>query len=91
MASRFTERFKLKAQTENPNTHHMIANEALSLGMHISHEDKMIFACLSTQYMLLTPAYAVEAELWVDSELNEYGTGDLFRSLWTFLPLIFRL
>ena len=33
----------------------------------------MIFACISTPYMLLAPAYAVQAELCV--ELNGDGTG----------------
>ena len=71
MARRFIER--LKAHNENPNTHHMLAHAALSLGMHISEEDKMIFAFISTPYMLLAPAFAVEAELCI--ELNGNGTG----------------
>lgn len=50
MARLFTER--LKTHNENPNTHYMLGHEALSLGMHISEEDKMIFACTSTLYML---------------------------------------
>ena len=42
--------------------------------MHISEEDKMIFACISTLYMLLAPAYAVEALLQLCVELNKDGT-----------------
>ena len=41
--------------------------------MHISEEDAMLLACISTPFMLLTPAYAIEAQLCV--ELNGDCTG----------------
>ena len=71
MARRFSERLRL--HNENPRTNHLPPHDALSLGMHISEEDVMLFACISTPFMLLAPAYAIEAQLCV--ELNGDCTG----------------
>ena len=70
MARRFLKRLLL--HKENPRTNHLPSHDALSLGMDISEEDVMLFTCISTPFMLLAPAYAIEAQLFV--ELNGDGT-----------------
>ena len=59
LACRFSERLILH------NQNHTAQHEAVSLGMHISEEDKMVFTCISTQYMLFASADAVKAQLCV--------------------------
>ena len=71
MARRFSERLQL--HNENPRTNHLPLHDALSIGMHISEEDVMLFACSSTPFLLPAPAYAIEAQLCV--ELNGDCTG----------------
>ena len=66
MASRFSKR--LQVHNENPRTNHLPPHDALSLGMHISEEDMMLLACISTPFMLLAPANAIEVPICV--ELN---------------------
>ena len=61
MARLFSERLLL--HNENPRINHLPPYEALSLGMHISKEDMMLFTCISTPFMLLAPAYAIKAQL----------------------------
>ena len=59
--------------------------KALSLGMRISEKDKKIFACISTPYMLLASAYAVEAELCL--EIGD-GTGGFIQEFVGLLALV---
>ena len=66
IAGRSSERLRLN--NENSLTNHLAPHDALSLGMHISEEDVMLFACISTPFLLLFPTYALEAQLYV--ELN---------------------
>ena len=35
---------------ENLKTHHLAPHDVLSLGMHISKEDMMLFACISMPF-----------------------------------------
>ena len=49
MTRRFSERLQL--HKENQRTNHLPPHDALSLGMHISEKDVMLFACISTLFM----------------------------------------
>ena len=59
-------------QNLNPVINHVDVHKLVSLGIHISAEDNMIFAAVSSLNLLLNPAHAMEAKLQI--VLNADGT-----------------
>ena len=59
MARRFSERLRL--HNENPRTNHLAPHHTLSLGMHISEEDVMLFTYISTRNVVQPPFFVTAA------------------------------